>query len=37
MAGSTFGKNFTVTTWGESDGRAVGAVIDGCPRRTSSL
>ena len=31
MAGSTFGKNFTVTTWGESHGRAVGAVIDGCP------
>lgn len=31
MAGSTFGKIFTVTTWGESHGKAVGAVIDGCP------
>ncbi len=31
MAGSTFGKNFTVTTWGESHGKALGAVIDGCP------
>lgn len=31
MAGSTFGKNFTVTTWGESHGKGIGAVIDGCP------
>lgn len=31
MAGSIFGKNFTVTTWGESHGKALGAVIDGCP------
>lgn len=31
MAGSTFGNNFTVTTWGESHGPALGAVIDGCP------
>ncbi len=31
MAGSTFGKYFTVTTWGESHGPAVGAVVDGCP------
>ncbi len=31
MAGSTYGKNFTVTTWGESHGKALGAVIDGCP------
>ena len=31
MAGSTFGTLFTVTTWGESHGRAVGAVVDGCP------
>lgn len=31
MAGSTFGKKFTVTTWGESHGPALGAVIDGCP------
>jgi chorismate synthase len=28
---STFGKVFTLTTWGESHGPAVGAVIDGCP------
>ena len=31
MAGNTFGKVFRVTTWGESHGPAVGAVIDGCP------
>ena len=31
MAGSTFGTIFTVTTWGESHGPAVGVVIDGCP------
>ncbi len=31
MSGSTFGKNFTVTTWGESHGPAIGAVVDGCP------
>lgn len=31
MAGSTFGKLFKVTTWGESHGPAIGAVIDGCP------
>ena len=30
---NTFGKLFTVTTWGESHGPAVGAVIDGCPPR----
>lgn len=28
---STFGKIFSVTTWGESHGPAVGAVLDGCP------
>ena len=28
-----FGKLFTVTTWGESHGPAVGVVIDGCPPR----
>src|SRR5687768_7977450 len=28
---NTFGKFFTVTTWGESHGAAVGAVVDGCP------
>jgi chorismate synthase len=31
MAGNTFGSVFRVTTWGESHGPAVGAVIDGCP------
>jgi chorismate synthase len=31
MAGNTFGKAFRVTTWGESHGSGVGAVIDGCP------
>ncbi len=31
MAGSTFGKNITVTTWGESHGKALGVVIDGFP------
>ena len=33
MAGNTFGKIFRVTTWGESHGPALGAVIDGCPPR----
>lgn len=31
MAGSTIGSVFRVTTWGESHGAGVGAVIDGCP------
>lgn len=31
MAGSTFGKIFSVTTFGESHGKAIGAVVDGCP------
>lgn len=31
MAGSTYGTSFTITTWGESHGPAVGVVIDGCP------
>lgn len=33
MAGNTFGRVFRVTTWGESHGPALGAVIDGCPPR----
>ncbi|WP_026375513.1 chorismate synthase [Aestuariibacter salexigens] len=31
MAGNTFGKLFTVTTFGESHGVAIGGVVDGCP------
>ena len=31
MAGSTYGKIFTITTWGESHGTGIGVVIDGCP------
>lgn len=31
MAGSTFGNIFKITTWGESHGKAVGVVVDGCP------
>ena len=31
MSQSSFGKKFTVTTWGESHGKALGAVVDGCP------
>lgn len=31
MAGSSFGKHFTITTWGESHGKAIGVVIDGVP------
>ncbi|MBI4530650.1 MAG: chorismate synthase [Candidatus Latescibacteria bacterium] len=31
--GSTFGRVFRITTWGESHGGAVGVVIDGCPPR----
>ncbi len=31
MSGSTFGSIFKITTWGESHGKAIGVVIDGCP------
>ena len=31
MAGSSFGKIFKITTWGESHGKALGVTIDGCP------
>ena len=31
MSGNTFGKLFQVTTYGESHGRALGCIIDGCP------
>ena len=33
MPGNTFGKNFRITTWGESHGKAIGLVIDGCPAK----
>lgn len=31
MAGSTYGTLFKITTWGESHGKGIGVVIDGCP------
>ncbi|MFD2168246.1 chorismate synthase [Thalassotalea euphylliae] len=31
MSGNTYGKLFTVTTFGESHGLGLGAIIDGCP------
>jgi chorismate synthase len=31
MGGNSFGTLFHVTTWGESHGKALGVVIDGCP------
>lgn len=31
MSGNSFGKLFTVTTFGESHGIAIGGVVDGCP------
>jgi chorismate synthase len=31
MSGNSFGKLFTVTTFGESHGLALGAIVDGCP------
>ena len=31
MAGNSIGKEFTVTTFGESHGKIVGVVVDGCP------
>ncbi|MEG0036944.1 MAG: chorismate synthase [Victivallaceae bacterium] len=31
MTSNTFGRLFRVTTWGESHGKAIGVVIDGCP------
>lgn len=31
MAGSIYGKIFQISTWGESHGKGIGVVIDGCP------
>jgi chorismate synthase len=31
MAGNSFGRIFTVTSFGESHGPAIGCVVDGCP------
>ncbi len=31
MAGSTLGRHFIISTWGESHGKAIGVVIDGVP------
>jgi chorismate synthase len=31
MASNAFGNIFKITTWGESHGKAIGVVIDGCP------
>jgi chorismate synthase len=31
MGGNSFGSFFRITTWGESHGKALGVVIDGCP------
>ena len=31
MASNSFGNIFRITTWGESHGKAIGVVIDGCP------
>ncbi len=31
MASNSFGKLFKIVTWGESHGKAIGVVVDGCP------
>jgi chorismate synthase len=31
MSSNSFGNIFKITTWGESHGKAIGVVIDGCP------
>ncbi len=33
MSHNSFGHLFRVTTWGESHGEAIGAIVDGCPPR----
>lgn len=31
MSGSTYGQIFKISTWGESHGKGIGVVVDGCP------
>ena len=31
MSGNSFGERFRITTFGESHGPALGAIVDGCP------
>jgi len=31
LSGSIFGKIFSISTWGESHGKVIGVVVDGCP------
>ncbi|MDR2400170.1 MAG: chorismate synthase, partial [Deferribacteraceae bacterium] len=31
MAFNSFGTLFRITTWGESHGKGIGVIIDGCP------
>jgi chorismate synthase len=31
MGGNSLGERFIVTSFGESHGRCVGAILDGCP------
>ena len=33
MGGNSFGTFFRITTWGESHGKALGVMVDGCPPR----
>jgi len=35
MASNSFGDVFRITTWGESHGKAIGVVVDGCPAGVS--
>jgi len=37
MSGNSIGVLFRVTTWGESHGKAVGVVVDGCPPRIALI